>query len=318
MAAYGGGNGQTWRDGAADPFTKATGIKVTVSDLPQVDATIRAQAGNPQYNVGWVASMNAITLQKEGVLETFSMDELPNLKNVNPAYILKTPDGRVFGIPVQFQYYGIAYNTTNAKGTDFPSWASLADPKWKGRTAMAQPRDAAGYDLVMYSKMEGGGEKDVTKGMVVMERAIGNVLSVLSSYAQGNVLLSRGEVAALPFYSARVAMLKSQGAAVDMSIPKEGALLLPYVLVVPKGAKDRKELLQFLQYSTSAEPQVRMYDISKYLPFAPDAKLNKEQEAAIGMPLPELVKKLYSPDWAVIADSLRERTAAVEAAQAKK
>jgi len=316
MAAYGGGNGETWRKGAAQPFTAQTGIPARVIDLPNVDAAFRAHAANPQYNVGWAGSFNAVNLHREGLIETFAPDDFPELKSVPAAFQIKAADGRLLGIPVQFQFYSIAYNTTLAKASDFESWKSLADSKWKGKLSMAQAYIAANYDLVMYSRANGGNEKDIAAGMNTLRDVAKNTLTILTSFAQGNTLLGRGEVSALPFYSARIWALKAEGAKVDIVVPKEGALMLPYLLIVPKGAKDRDAYMAFIKYSLQAAVQLKMYDVSGYLPLNPDAKLTPEQERGLGMPLPALMSKLYSPDWTVIADAQKERTNSIEMIQA--
>lgn len=316
MAAYGGGNGDTWREMIAKPFTQATSIPAQVSDLANTETPIRASRGNPQYNVGWVGYYAAATLYKEGLLETFDTAEFPGLRDVPERFLLKAGDGRVIGFPVQFQYYGIAFNTQQAKASDFPSWTSLGDAKWKGRLAQAQPFIGASYDLPMFSHIAGGTERNLDPGLPGFRAFSRNATTVMTSFAQGNTLLSRGEVAAAPFYSARVRALKRDGAPVDIMIPGEGALMLPYMLVVPKGAKNREALVAFLNYALQPGPQIRMFDYSGYIPMNAAAKLDDKQAADLGMPLPELLKRLYVTDFWAQADTLKPATELVETIQA--
>jgi putative spermidine/putrescine transport system substrate-binding protein len=316
MAAYGGGNGDTWRETVGKPFAKATGIPVQITDLPNTETPIRAQAGNPQYNVAWVGYFQAAQLYKDGLIETFDQADFPELKNVPEKFLLKTPDGKLTGIPVQFQYYGIAFNTKEAKASDFPSWMSLTEPKWKGKLAQGQAFVAASYDLVMYAHIAGGSENNIEPGIPAFTKFSQNCLTVMTSFAQGNTLLSRGEVAATPFYSGRVRALKKDNAPVDIVIPKEGAILLPYILVVPKGAKNRDALMQFLKYATEAPTQLAMYDYSGYIPFNLNAKLNDKQVAELGMPLNELGNHLYLTDFWALAENMKKNTEIAEKIQA--
>lgn len=316
MAAYGGGNGETWREMVGKPFSQATSVPVQVADLPNTEAAIRASAGNPQYNVAWVGYFQAATLYRDGMIETFDTSDFPELKNVPDRYLLKAPDGKIVGVPVQFQYYGIAFNTDQAKASDFGSWMSLTEPKWKGKLAQGQAFVAASYDLVMYAHIAGGSERNVEPGVPAFRKFAQNALTIMSSFAQGNTLLSRGEVAATPFYSARVRALKKEGASVDITIPKEGAVLLPYMLVVPKGAKNKDDLLKFLRYATEPASQIRMYDYSGYIPFNLEAKLDARQTSELGMPLAELTKHLYLTDFWALAENMKASTEIVEKIQA--
>ena len=316
MAAFGGGNGETWRETMGKPFTQATSIPVQIADLPNTEVPLRSSVGNPQYNVSWVGYFQATTLYRDGFTEGFDAADFPELKNIPDRFVLKAPDGKIVGIPVQFQYYAIAFNTDLAKAGDFPSWLSLTDPKWKGKLGQAQPYVAGSYDLPMFAHIAGGSERDLDPGVPAFKRFSQNTTTILTSFAQGNTLLSRGEVAAIPFYSARVRSLKKEGAPVDITIPKEGAVLLPYMLVVPKGAKNRDALMKFLNYALEPAGQVRMYDYSGYLPMNAQAKLNDKQTAELGMPLSELTQRLYEPDVWTQAETLKKVTEMVEKIQA--
>lgn len=316
MAAFGGGNGETWREAMGKPFSQATSIPVQIADLPNTEVPIRASAGNPQYNVAWVAYSTAASLYRDGMIEGLDAADFPELKNIPPQSILKGPDGKIVGIPVQFQYYGIAFNTELAKASDFPSWLSLGAPKWKGKIGQAQPYIGASYDLPMFSHIAGGTEKNLDPGLPEFKKFGANATTILTSFAQGNTLLSRGEVAAIPFYSARVRALKKEGAPVDITIPKEGAVMLPYMLVVPKNAKNRDALMKFLNYALEPAGQIRMYDFSGYIPLNASAKLSEKQTAELGMPLPDLLGRLYEPDFWVQAETLKAVTETVEKIQA--
>jgi putative spermidine/putrescine transport system substrate-binding protein len=318
MAAYGGGNGETWREMVGKPFTQATSVPVKIADLPNTEAAIRASAASPQYNVAWVGYFQAMNLYKDGLIETFDAAQFPELKNVPERFVLKAPDGRIIGVPIQFQYYSIAFNTSVAKASDFASWTALADPKWKGKLAQGQAFVAASYDIPMFAKIAGGSESNIEPGLPAFRKFTQNALTIMSSFAQGNTLLSRGEIAAAPFYSARVRALKKEGAPVDIAMPREGAVMLPYMLVVPKGAKNTDAVTSFLKVASEPEAQLRMYDYSGYIPINLRSKLNEKQVAELGMPLATLVDRLYQPDYWSQQKTLKATTDVVEKIQAER
>lgn len=315
MAAYGGGNGETWRKGLVQQFTAATQVAAKVVDVPDTEAALRASAARPQYNVAWVTSFSAANLFRDGLLQTLDAKDFPELAGIPEKDLLRAPDGRLVGIPVQFQYYSIAFNTSQAKASDFPSWHSLADPAWKGRIAVPQPYIAASYDVPMLAHLAGK-DGDGTAGLATYKPILANAFTTLTSFAQGNLLLSRGEVAALPFYSARIAALKHDGAPVDITLPREGGLLLPYVLVVPKDAPDLPAAMAWLKAAARPDAQLRMYDISGYLPFSPQATLSPQQVQELGSDLPALRAKLYEPDWWAVSAGEKALAAQVEQMQA--
>ena len=315
MAAYGGGNGETWRKGVQQQFTNATHISAKVVDLPDAEAALRASAASPQYNVAWVGAFAAANLFRDGLLQTFDAKDFPELAGLPDADLMRAPDGRLIGIPVQYQFYSIAFNTTQAKASDFPSWRSLGDPAWKGRIAVSQPYIAASYDVPMLAHIAGK-DGDTAAGVAAYKPILANAFTSLSSFAQGNLLLSRGEVAALPFYSSRITALKLSGAAVDITLPKEGGLMLPYLLVVPKNAPDLPAAKAWLKAATQPDAQLRMFDISGYLPFSPKAVLSAKQAGELGSDLPTLRSKLYEPDWWAVSAGEKALSGQIEQMQA--
>lgn len=313
MGAWGGGTSATWRTGVGEPFTARTGMPVRINEWPDPEPQLRAQAANPQYNMAIATYFNAANLHRDGLLETFDAKDIPALATVPDAYVLKAPDGKVIGVPSYFQYYGIAVNTDLAKTSDFQSWNDLAAAKWKGKLSVTRPIYASTYDLVMFARIAGGDEKNIAPGLPLMKALGANAVNVYNSMAQLNTLLTRGEVTAAPYYVTRVWGLKEQGARnVEFVLPKEGGLMLPYLLIVPKNAKHRDAYMAFLNFQLEPQQQLKMLDLSGYLPFNSTAQLEKKDVDRIGMPLKDLLARLYQPDWDVIARTHKERIDLVE------
>jgi len=308
MAVWGGGGANTWREAFIKDFAPGAGFTVKMVEVPNPAGGLRSPAAANQYNVALVTYFEAIALSKAGLIETFDDKDLPSLASVDPKFLSRTKDGRHVGVPVYFTYYGIAINTDLAKPEDFASWQGLADPKWKGKLSVTRPVYLAPYDAVIMAKAMGGDEKNIDPGFKLLERIMPNVLATYTSLAHMNTLLTSGEVAAVPFYASRVWALRRQGAAnVAMVLPKEGALMLPYVVVVPKGAKNREGTLKWLNYIAGVEPQVRAALLDGWLPMNSEVKLPPELEKTLGQPYESIVRNLYSPDWSVVVDHNEER-----------
>jgi putative spermidine/putrescine transport system substrate-binding protein len=319
MASWGGGVGDTWRQAFAKKFQEDTGIKVTVTDVPNPESQVRIQAKNPKYNAIIASYFEAAKLYKDGLLETFDPKELPEVANTPDIYKLKTKDGRLIGAPAYFTYYGIAINTDAVKPQEMNSWNDLGAKKWKGQIAITQPIYSSTYHLTILSYAKGGNENDISAAVPMFKQHASNAAVVYTSLAQLNQLLMRGEVVAAPYYLARVWGMKRDGVKnVDIVLPKEGALMLPYIVVVPKGSPDRAAVKKWLNYVASPEPQLRTAELSGYFPLNAKAVVPPEQEKVLGMSLANMKARLHQPDWFAIADKQKERVELVEKIIAEK
>jgi putative spermidine/putrescine transport system substrate-binding protein len=312
-ATWGGGGADTFRRAIAAHFTSATQIAIKVAEVPNTAGVIRSPAAAAQYNTVTVTFFEAVALARDGLLEPFDDKDLPHLSETPEAFIIRDGGNKVVGLPAYFAYYAIAYNTDLAKKEDFLSWNDLANPKWKGKLAITRSVYAAPYDLVMLAKANGGDASNIDPGLPILQKIVGNTLATYTSLAHMNTLLGRGEVAAVPFYSTRIWHLKREGVRnVDMVIPKEGALMLAYATVVPKGVKHRTSTGRFLDYLSTAEPQLRGAMLGGGIPTNTTAKLPSEFEESLGITRAELMKKVYAPDWRVIVQHHEERVNMVE------
>lgn len=315
MATWGGGVERVWQEGFAEPFEAETGIDVKIDAVPSPEAEIRLQAGNPLYDVAIVTYPQGANLYRDGLLQPIDPAEVPSVSQISDEYTMKTDDGKLVGVSPYFMYYAIAYNKNQASAEDFESWKDLADPKWEGRLAITRPIYLATYDLPMLAKATGGSAKDFESGMDLLREIAPNALTSYSSIAHMNTLLTSGQIAAGPYYSGRAWQLRREGASqVGMAIPKEGALMIPYIVVVPKGVEAEKmdEIRQWLDYMARAEPQQRATTLGGYLPLNTTAELPPETAEEMGITLKELMPRLYQPDWMYIADTSEERINQIE------
>ncbi|MEW6358596.1 MAG: extracellular solute-binding protein [Planctomycetota bacterium] len=123
-----------------EKFEKETGIKV----LPKYDTestktvglvnAIRAEADRPRCDVFWNNEIvNTIRLKNEKLLQVYR----PKAAESFPA-TFRAPDGYWTGFAARARV--LIVNKNLVKPEDMPkSIHDLADPKWKGRTAIAKP-----------------------------------------------------------------------------------------------------------------------------------------------------------------------------------
>ena len=306
-ATWGGGGAAVLRDHFQAQFSQRTGIAARMAEVPNTAGLVRSPTAS-QYNVVEVTYFEAIGLAKSRLLETFEDSEIPAIAQLPRELVVRNAQGKIVGLSTHFAYYGIAYNTTLAKASDFQSWNDLADPRWRGRLAVTRPVYATSYDLTIMAHANGGSASDVRPGLAPLRAMFANALTTYTSLAHMNTLLARAEVTAVPFYSTRVWNLRREGqTTIDMVIPREGALMLPYVVVVPKGSADRAQTIAYLNALLDAETQTRLSAQNGSIPSNNQATLSPEVETTLGMSRADLMKRMYIPDWNAVVGQYEER-----------
>jgi len=313
IAVYAGQDAELWQRVVVDPFVKATGIDTQIFEAQIPSAAIAAADGHPQFSIAITSNYTAAQLVNKGLLELFSPDELPAVRAVPERFWPRVPGGKLMGMPVQFSMYAIAYNTDLAKAADFQSWNSLLDPRWKGQVSMTRPTIMAAYDLTLFAKLNGGDENKVDAAIPSLEKFAKNVLSVYTSMASLMSQLGRGEVVAAPFYVDEVIHLKRSGVKnIDFVIPREGGLILPYLLVVPKGAPNVDAAKRLMSAIVEPSYQLSFAEESGLLPVNPKTELSAAVRQELGGTVDELMAKNYSPDWYVVGTNLEAHTRQME------
>jgi putative spermidine/putrescine transport system substrate-binding protein len=311
MAAFGGGASKTWQDAIITPFQKETGITVRLHDMDSPEAALRAQAGRPQYHVVLVETASGSALISEKLLTKLDPADYSELAGVPKKAQLYSADNELMGISVYTIGYGIGVNTDLAKTSDFPSWNTLADPKWKGKLGITRPVYSSILDLTMMSFANGGTEEDIQPGLEKMKAFIQNASTIVSSTAQTSQVLMSGEVTAIPHFHTRIFDMRRTGQKqVDMSIPSEGTLAINYAVVVPLGIAVTPELKKFLNYATMLGPQMQAFKLAGYLPLNPKADLSGPNEG--NMDVEKLRKSLRPADPRILGAKQKERVNLLE------
>jgi iron(III) transport system substrate-binding protein len=122
-------------------YEQRTGVKVNaVYDTEETKSTglankLLAEKGRPQADVFWSNEpVRTLVLKKNGVLAPYRS---PSAEGIPATF--KDPEGYWTGFSARSRV--IAYNTNLVKPEEAPkSVFDLADPKWKGQVAVADPR----------------------------------------------------------------------------------------------------------------------------------------------------------------------------------
>jgi putative spermidine/putrescine transport system substrate-binding protein len=313
IATYAGLGSQAWRSIVTERFTRESGLKADVFESALPAASIAQAEGKPPFNLALVAAYSVPGLIRKNLIELLVPDDLSGIRNVPEKLWPRTPDGRLMGMPVYFGLFGIAYNTELAKPSDFASWKNLLDSRWKGQISITRPNFLAAYDIQLYAKLAGGNEQNLQPGYDWLRKLVPQALNVYTSMASLEAQIARGEVVAAAFYANEIAMMRRNGnTAVAMRIPDEGGLILPYLLVLPKGARDPGAAKRLMNAVIEPLYQAGFAQMSLVWPMNQNTTLPEPLRKEMGNSVDEVIARNISMDWWTIGSNLEAETRKID------
>jgi iron(III) transport system substrate-binding protein len=237
-----------------DAFTKETGIRVLpVFDTEEAKTLglvhrILAERAHPQGDVFWSGDCaRSALLKKEGALEAY---RIPTADGIGPAW--RDPDHAWTGFAARARV--IVYNTKRVK--DPPrSIEALADPKWKGRIAVANPlfgTTAAHVAALAQTR----GEDAVLKLFAALRA---NDVRFVGGNSHVRDLVARGDCDAGLTDTDDVWIGKERGDPIEMIHPDQeaaGTLVIPNSAALLKGAPHGANAKKFLDWLLRPETEL--------------------------------------------------------------
>lgn len=191
----------------AAAFTADTGIKVDLitGASGELLSRVSGEAGNPQGDV-YLSGCLAIADNTD----LFTVYEAPTFDRIGEQFL-----GDSTPSPALAWLTGLMYNSDRVAAADVPtSYKGLADEKWRGQIAIADPAaSSAAFYQIMAIYNVGGWDlvRDVAKNFVISDNSAGP-----RAVSDGELSLGLfNESAAAPYRS---------NAQVDMVYPKEGVI----------------------------------------------------------------------------------------------
>jgi iron(III) transport system substrate-binding protein len=172
-------------------YEKRSGIRVnTAYDTEETKSTglanrLIAEQARPQADVFWSNEpVRTLVLKSRGVLASYRS---PSAEGIPPALV--DPDGYWTGFSARIRV--IAYNTKLVKPEEAPrSIFDLADPKWRGQVAMADPRfGSTSFHVAALYAMAGDEKMDD-----FFRRLKANGVRIVDGNSVVRDLVARGEV----------------------------------------------------------------------------------------------------------------------------
>ena len=306
VAAYGGVWDSHLRKEVFPEFEKKHGVKVEYVAGNSTDtlAKLQAQKGNQVIDVAIMddgVMYQAIQLGFCAKIEGMDKAEL------YPAALFK--DDKAVAVGQTGTGFMVNTKVFKDKGWATPtSWNDLKDPKFKKQLVIPPINNTYGlYTLMMYARMNGGGEKNIEPGFKVMKADINpNVLVYEPSPGKMTELFQSGQANIAVWGTGRVQSFANTGFPVDFIYPKEGApILLASACPVAKASVNplAHEMIKLL---VSAPIQTGM---AKEMGNGPvNTKVDVNMPELHMAPVGERAKLVIAPDWDAINAKREEWT----------
>ncbi len=298
VAGYGGSFEQTLRTEIIPAFEKKHGVKIEYVAGNSTDtlAKLQAQKANQVIDVAIVDDgpmYQAIQLGFCG-----KIDGLPIADLYESA---RYKDDKAVGIGLVAT--GLMYNTKvyKDKGWAAPSsWNDLKDAKTKKAVIIPPINNTYGlYTLLMFARMNGGGEKNIEPGFKVMTTEVNpNVLVYEPSPGKMTELFQSGQGLLAVWGSARVQSFANTGYPVDFVYPKEGAVTLLASACPVAKASVSPLASEFVK--AMLEPALQLVLLKEYGYGPVSKKVVVPPELGKMAPVGERAAKLVNPDWDTI------------------
>lgn len=285
----------TWTD-YVDPevieqFEREFDCRVVIDIFDSNESMLsKITAGATGYDVLVPSSYMVEQLAKEGMVEALDKSKLPNLANIDPAYLRCALDPEMkFGIPYMVTYTGIAWRDDRLTGDAVPeeSWSVFEREDIAGRiTLLGDMRETLGAALLYKGhKLNSVDEKELAEARDVVIGWKKNIAKFENEQYKTGV--AGGEFVLVHGYSGDIGQvqLTEEGGtlAPDLNhvrffLPKEGFSVSCDELVIPTTAPNKELAYKFLNFMHDADIAARNIEYTTYwCPNTPAKALLREQ-----------------------------------------
>lgn len=303
--SYGGPYEQIFHDNIIKPFEEATGITViydAVGSSSQDYAKIKATNGSPGFDVVVMTASQSLDGCKDGLLEKFNFDNVPNLAFQDPG--VRDMAGEC-GAVHEVQYMSLLYRTDHFD-TAPTSWNFLFDEQLNDRIVLPTFENIMSVNLMqVFSTMNGGTLLDIDPGFAKMTELAPRAIAFEQSSAVLDKYVREDQAWAMPYWSGRAQLMQDEGVPVDYVIPQEGTIPLLATLNVPVGAEHKDAAFKFVNFFLEKSTQEAWMNGYKVGSIRQDVEVSDELRAK-QITTREDIQKLLLPNLSVTATRLPE------------
>lgn len=214
-----------------------------------ITARLLAEKDNPRADVIWgVAASSIVLFEKQNMLIPYTPKGADTLK----AVFRDNKDPMAWtGMDAYLSV--VCFNTAEAAKAKTPkptSWADLTKPEYKGQIVMPNPASSGTGYLTITAWLQTMGEENAWKFMDALHE---NIAVYTHSGSAPCVQAGRGERLVGIGFDMRAAREKTQGAPIDIILPKEGAGWEMEATAIAKGTKNLAAAQKLVDWSVTRQ-----------------------------------------------------------------
>ena len=181
-----------------DAYVAKTGDKVVwelhAGGAMAIVAKVKPQWPRVSYNLisGWDPVFRAMI--KEDWVEPVSLDEMPALKEIPPAFFQKDKDGRLMSVPLSTAgaFWGYRKDLVDKP---IESIEQLLEPRFKGKLCVPFPVNLTGLLMLTLAVQRGGNERNIEPGWKFLKELAekGQIGRVINNNSEFINAMSSGE-----------------------------------------------------------------------------------------------------------------------------
>lgn len=255
-------------------FSKESGIKVNYSTYSSNEELLAkiSSSKDGTYDLIFPSDYMLEVMIRREMLDTMDTSELENFNNLNENYLgLEYDKNNEYSIPFIAASTVISYNR-EVINDDIISYNDLLNPKYKNEIVLIDDQRiiigmallANGFDMNSVDEEE----LEIAKNWL---KELRKNLKAFDSDSPKNFLITK-EASIAVLWNAEGALANMQNSNIKNIFPLEGFALSIDNFAIPKGAKNKSEIYEFIDYIL--RPEVMAKIVSSY----PYKNLNKETD----------------------------------------
>ena len=262
-----------------DGFTKETGIKVNVENYASNEEMLSKLLAGGKYDLIQPSEYTIESLIKAEKLEPINLDNIPNIKNLDPKFVKMPhdPEGK-YSVPWMAGTVGIVINTAKVK-EPVKGYKDVFSGKYKRRiVVLNDSREIVSWAL----NSLGLPINDVTpEALDKVKPVLAEWLPQIKVYDSDSpkTALLNGDVDLGIVWSGEAAILWKKNKKFQYVLPEEGAHQFIDSLAIPKGAPNKENAEKFIDYILKPEVSALVSNDFPYTnPNAEAVKLLKAEQ----------------------------------------
>lgn len=281
-------------------FTAKTGTKIVYLAGQPSDtlAKLRAQKGNAQIDVAWMAGGMTYQSIDEGFMADLDLSLIPSVQHLAPNI-----GAEKAGIPVGITVCGLLTNTdvlAKNKWAEPTSWFDMWDPKFKGHVGSYSINVTSAIALLAkVNHILTGDFKKFDAGFAKFKALRPNMLDFYPSAGSWETAFQQGDAWIGMNTAVRIMQMKAAGQPAGFTIPKEGTVGYQTWLGVVKTTKAPKAAHAFIDFILSKSGQEKLVRHIGYSPVNRDVVVPADMKQYFPDQSAVLV-----PDWRYLSSMI--------------